>query len=114
MRYGGAAHGLALAQMIMDSSLPVNLRVIIPAVENSISGNSFRPGDILKSRKGLTVEIGSTDAEGRLILADALTEACSSSPDLIIDCATLTGAAHIALGPNIQPFFVIMTLFLAQ
>lgn len=102
---GGAAHVLALAQMIMEAKLPVNLRLLIPAVENSISANAYRPGDVLTSRKGLTVEIGNTDAEGRLILADALTEGSSTSPDLIIDCATLTGAARIAVGPLVQPFF---------
>lgn len=102
---GGAAHVLGLASMIMDAKLPVRLRVIIPAVENSINGNAFRPGDILRSRKGLTVEIGNTDAEGRLILADALDLADSESPDLLIDMATLTGAARVALGPELPPFY---------
>jgi len=83
----------------------VRLRVIIPAVENSISGNAFRPGDILKSRKGLSIEIGNTDAEGRLVLGDALCLADEQSPDLLIDMATLTGAARVALGPDLPPFY---------
>jgi leucyl aminopeptidase len=91
--------------MIMDAKLKVDLRVIIPVVENSISANAFRPGDIYKSRKGLTVQIDNTDAEGRLILADALTYADEESPDLLIDMATLTGAARVALGPDLPPFF---------
>src|SRR5690606_9186517 len=90
---GGAATVLGLAYMIMDAGLPVRLRVLIPAVENSISGNAYRPGDILQSRKGKTVEIGNTDAEGRLILADALAAADEEAPELLIDMATLTGAA---------------------
>jgi len=102
---GGAATVLGLARMIMDAKLPVRLRVLIPAVENSIAGNAFRPGDVLKSRKGLTVEIGNTDAEGRLILADALALADEESPDLLVDMATLTGAARVALGPDVPPFF---------
>ncbi|MEE1611746.1 leucyl aminopeptidase family protein [Microvirga sp. CF3016] len=102
---GGAAATLALASMIMDAKLPVRLRVLIPAVENSISGNAFRPGDILPSRKGITVEIGNTDAEGRLILADALALADEESPDLLVDFATLTGAARVALGPELPPFY---------
>ncbi len=102
---GGAANVLALAMMIMGSKLPVRLRVLIPAVENSISAGAFRPGDILKSRKGLTVEIGNTDAEGRLILADALALADEESPDVMIDMATLTGAARVALGPDLAPFY---------
>jgi leucyl aminopeptidase len=97
---GGAAHALALAQLIMGAGLPVQLHLIIPAVENAISGNAFRPGDVLSSRKGLSVEIGNTDAEGRLILGDALTRASEEKPDLILDFATLTGAARIALGPD--------------
>lgn len=97
---GGAAHAIALAGLIMNARLPVRLHLIIPAVENAISGDSFRPGDVLKSRKGLTVEIGNTDAEGRLILGDALTRASEEKPDLIIDFATLTGAARVALGPD--------------
>ena len=102
---GGAANVLGLAQMIMDAKLPVCLRVIIPAVENSIAGNAFRPGDILKSRKGLNIEIGNTDAEGRLVLGDALCLADEQSPDLLIDMATLTGAARVALGPDLPPFY---------
>ncbi|MFL5259819.1 MAG: leucyl aminopeptidase family protein, partial [Hyphomicrobiales bacterium] len=102
---GGAAHALALADLIMTAKLRVKLRVLIPAVENSISGNAFRPGDVLRSRKGLTVEIGNTDAEGRLILADALALADEESPELLVDFATLTGAARVALGPDLPPFY---------
>jgi leucyl aminopeptidase len=102
---GGAAHTLGLARMIMQSNLAVNLRVLIPAVENSVSANAYRPGDIIKSRKGLTIEIGNTDAEGRVVLADALTEAVSEKPDLIIDIATLTGAARVALGTDLPALF---------
>ena len=102
---GGAAHVLALAQLIMEAGLKVRLRVLIPAVENAVSGNAFRPGDVLQSRKGLTVEIGNTDAEGRLVLADALAEADSEAPELLIDMATLTGAARVALGPDLPPFY---------
>lgn len=97
---GGAAHAIALAGLVMGAKLPVRLHLLVPAVENAISGNSFRPGDVLKSRKGLTVEIGNTDAEGRLILGDALTRASEEKPELIIDFATLTGAARVALGPE--------------
>ena len=102
---GGAATALALAHMIMARGLKVRLRVIVPAVENSISGTSFRPRDIYKSRKGLTVEIGNTDAEGRLVLADALALADEDNPALIADFATLTGAARVAMGPDVPPFF---------
>ena len=102
---GGAANVLGLAQMIMAAKLPVRLRVLIPAVENSIAGNAFRPGDVLRSRKGITVEIGNTDAEGRLVLGDALALADADKPDLLIDMATLTGAARVALGPDIAPFY---------
>ena len=102
---GGAANVLGLAQMIMQAKLKVRLRVLIPAVENSIAGNAFRPGDVLKSRKGLTVEIGNTDAEGRLVLADALSLADEEKPDLLVDMATLTGAARVALGPDLPPFY---------
>nr|WP_245414497.1 leucyl aminopeptidase family protein [Aestuariivirga litoralis] len=102
---GGAANVLGLAQMIMAANLKVRLRVLIPAVENSIAGNAFRPGDVLKSRKGITVEIGNTDAEGRLVLGDALALADAEQPDLLIDMATLTGAARVALGPDLPPFF---------
>jgi leucyl aminopeptidase len=102
---GGAATALALASMLMDGAVPVRLRVLLPIVENSISSNAFRTGDIYRSRKGLTVEIGNTDAEGRLILADALTYASEDQPDLLFDFATLTGAARVALGPELPPFY---------
>ncbi|MGI9370606.1 MAG: leucyl aminopeptidase family protein [Ruegeria sp.] len=102
---GGAANVLGLARMIMALELPVQLRVLIPAVENSVSGNAFRPGDILTSRKGLTVEINNTDAEGRLVLADALAMADEDGPDLVISMATLTGAARVAVGADLAPFF---------
>jgi leucyl aminopeptidase len=102
---GGAAHALALAQMIMALGLSVRLSVLVPVVENAISGDAMRPGDVLASRKGLTIEVGNTDAEGRLILADALTRACELSPALTIDMATLTGAARVALGPQVIPFY---------
>ena len=102
---GGAASVLGLASMIMDAGLPVTLRVLIPAVENSVSANSFRPGDVLTARNGITVENRNTDAEGRLVLGDALVEASSEDPDLIIDMATLTGAARVALGPDLPPLF---------
>jgi len=102
---GGAACVLALAHMIMDRGLKLRLRVLIPAVENAISGAAFRPLDIYRSRKGLTVEIGNTDAEGRLILADALALADEEKPELIVDMATLTGAARVALGPELPPFY---------
>jgi leucyl aminopeptidase len=102
---GGAAHVLGLAQMIMAAKLPVRLRVLIPAVENSVSGASFRPSDVIKTRKGISVEVGDTDAEGRLVLCDALFEACSEKPKLVIDFATLTGAARVALGPDLPAMF---------
>ncbi|XBQ14840.1 MAG: leucyl aminopeptidase family protein [Oceanicaulis sp.] len=102
---GGAANVLGLASIIMDAKLPVRLHVLIPAVENAISANAFRPGDILNSRKGLTVEVGNTDAEGRLVLADAITKAIESDPELLIDMATLTGAARVALGPELAPVY---------
>ncbi len=102
---GGAAHALALAALVMRARLPVRLKLLIPAVENAVSGAAFRPGDILKSRKGLTVEVGNTDAEGRLILADALADAVESEPELILDFATLTGAARVALGPDLPAMF---------
>lgn len=102
---GGAANVLGLASMIMAAGLKVRLRVLIPAVENSIAGNAFRPGDVLTSRKGTTVEIGNTDAEGRLVLADALALADDEEPELLIDMATLTGAARVALGPDLPPFY---------
>ncbi|TSJ60869.1 leucyl aminopeptidase family protein [Starkeya sp. 3C] len=102
---GGAANAIGLAQMIMARNLPVRLRLIVPAVENAIDGSAFRPGDIFPSRKGLTVEIGNTDAEGRLILADALSLADEEAPELLIDFATLTGAARVALGPELPPAY---------
>jgi leucyl aminopeptidase len=102
---GGAANVLALAQMVMDAKLKVRLRVLIPAVENAVAGNAFRPLDIFTSRKGITVEIGNTDAEGRLVLADALALADEEKPDLLIDMGTLTGAARVALGPDLPPFY---------
>ncbi|MSP42139.1 MAG: leucyl aminopeptidase family protein [Alphaproteobacteria bacterium] len=102
---GGAANVLGLAHMIMGAGLKLRLRVLIPVAENAVAGNAFRPGDILNSRKGLTVEIGNTDAEGRLILADALTEGASEQPEYLFDLATLTGAARTALGAEIPPFF---------
>ncbi|MTJ06027.1 MAG: leucyl aminopeptidase family protein [Sediminimonas qiaohouensis] len=102
---GGAANVLGLAHMIMALGLPLRLRVLIPAVENCVSANSFRPGDILTSRAGLTVEINNTDAEGRLVLADALTCGAEGAPDLMISMATLTGAARVAMGPDIAPVF---------
>ncbi|WP_342150127.1 leucyl aminopeptidase family protein [Methylorubrum sp. SB2] len=102
---GGAAAALAAAEMIMGDDLPVRLRLIVPSVENAISGEAFRPGDVIRSRAGLTVEIGNTDAEGRLILADALTLAEADAPELLIDFATLTGAARVALGPDLPAFF---------
>jgi len=102
---GGAANVLALAQMVMDAKLKVRLRVVIPAVENAVAGNAFRPLDIFRSRKGLSVEIGNTDAEGRLILADALALADEERPELLIDMGTLTGAARVALGPDLPPFY---------
>ncbi|TPL20406.1 MULTISPECIES: leucyl aminopeptidase family protein [unclassified Mesorhizobium] len=102
---GGAANVLGLASMIMASGLNVRLRVLIPAVENSIAGNAFRPGDVLASRKGMSVEIGNTDAEGRLVLGDALALADEEEPQLLVDMATLTGAARVALGPDLPPFY---------
>jgi leucyl aminopeptidase len=102
---GGAAHALALAGLVMGAGLKVRLQVLVPAVENAIAGNAFRPGDVLRSRKGLTVEIGNTDAEGRLVLADALALASEGEPDLIVDFATLTGAARVALGPDLPALF---------
>ena len=102
---GGAACVLALAHMLMQLHAPVHLRVLVPAVENSIDGGAYRPGDVLRSRKGLTVEIGNTDAEGRLVLADALAAADEERPDLLVDLATLTGAARVALGPEVPAAF---------
>lgn len=102
---GGSAHALALARLIMENNLPVRLHLLVPAVENAISSNSFRPGDVLKSRQGITVEITNTDAEGRLILGDALTRASEKKPEFLIDFATLTGAARVALGPDLPALF---------
>ena len=102
---GGAAHALALAGLVMAAALPIRLHLLIPAVENAIAGNAFRPGDVLRTRLGLTVENTNTDAEGRLILGDALTKAGEDKPELILDFATLTGAARVALGPDLPPLF---------
>jgi leucyl aminopeptidase len=102
---GGAAHALALASLVMQAGLKVRLHVLVPAVENAIAGNAFRPGDVLPSRAGLSVEIGNTDAEGRLVLGDALTRAGEEAPELIVDFATLTGAARVALGPDLPAMF---------
>ena len=102
---GGAAHALALAGLVMEANLPVRLHLLIPAVENAIAANAFRPGDVLRSRLGPTVENTNTDAEGRLILADALAKAGEGNPELILDFATLTGAARVALGPDLPPLF---------
>jgi leucyl aminopeptidase len=102
---GGAAHALALGRMVMAAGLPVRLAVLVPVVENAISGDAMRPGDVLASRKGLSIEVGNTDAEGRLILADALTRAAELEPALTLDMATLTGAARVALGPQLPPFY---------
>ena len=102
---GGAANVLGVAQVIMEMALPVHLKVLIPAVENAIAGNAMRPLDIVETRAGTTIEIGNTDAEGRVILADALTRAGESNPELIIDFATLTGAARVALGTELPAFF---------
>lgn len=102
---GGAAHALGLANLVMENNLPVNLRVLIPAVENAVSGNAFRPGDVLRTRSGKTVEIDNTDAEGRLVLCDALTDAVADDPSMVIDFATLTGAARVALGTEVPAYF---------
>ena len=102
---GGAAHALGLARMIMMAGLPVSLRVLIPAVENMVSGNAFKPLDVIRTRKGITVEVGNTDAEGRLVLCDALAEAADQEPALLVDFATLTGAARVALGPDLPAMY---------
>ena len=102
---GGGAHALALACLVMQHKLPVRLLLLIPAVENSVAGNAYRPGDVIETRKGLSVEIGNTDAEGRVVLADALAYACEQKPDLVIDFATLTGAARVAMGAELTPLF---------
>ncbi len=111
---GGAANALGLARLIMEEKLDLELRVLIPAVENAISGDAFRPGDIIRSRKGLTVEIGNTDAEGRLVLADAMTLGAETGPQLMITLATLTGAARVALGPELPPFYCDDEAFAAR
>lgn len=111
---GGSAAVLALGDMIMSAGLKVRLRVMVPAVENAISGNAFRPLDVIRTRKGLTVEIGNTDAEGRIILCDALAEADSENPELIVDFATLTGAARVALGPQLPAMFTNDDKFAAE
>jgi leucyl aminopeptidase len=102
---GGAAHAIALAELVLRAKLPVRLSLLIPAVENSIAGNAYRPGEVIRTRAGITVEIDNTDAEGRLVLCDALSYASESKPDLIIDFATLTGAARVALGPDLPALF---------
>jgi leucyl aminopeptidase len=102
---GGAAHAIALAELVLEAKLPVRLTLLIPAVENSIAGNAYRPGEVIKTRGGLTVEIDNTDAEGRLVLCDALAYAAEQKPDLILDFATLTGAARVALGPDLPALF---------
>jgi leucyl aminopeptidase len=102
---GGAAHALGLAQLVMATKLPLRLIVLIPAVENSVGGNAFRPGDVIRTRAGISVEIDNTDAEGRLVLCDALAYAAEKSPELLIDFATLTGAARVALGPELPALF---------
>ncbi|HEX6832476.1 MAG TPA: leucyl aminopeptidase family protein, partial [Rudaea sp.] len=102
---GGAAHAIALAEWILSAKLPVRLTLLIPAVENAVSGNAYRPGEVIRTRSGLTVEIDNTDAEGRLVLCDALAYAAEQKPDLIIDIATLTGAARVALGPELPALF---------
>ena len=111
---GGAAVALGLARLLMERSAPVRLRLLIPAVENAIGGDAYRPGDVLRSRRGLSVEVNNTDAEGRLVLADALAEACSESPALLLDFATLTGAARVALGPDLPAAFSNDPALLAQ
>jgi leucyl aminopeptidase len=102
---GGAATVLGLARLIMEADLPVRLVVRVGCVENSISGTAMRPLDVIRTRKGITVEVGNTDAEGRLVLCDLLAEACDEAPSLLIDCATLTGAARVALGPDLPAMF---------
>jgi len=102
---GGAAHALALARLVMQAKLPVRLKLLIPALENAVAGNAYRPGDVIATRKGLQIEIGNTDAEGRVVLADALAYASESKPDLIVDFATLTGSARVALGTDLPALF---------
>jgi leucyl aminopeptidase len=102
---GGAAHALGLAQLVMAMRLPLRLTMLVPAVENSIAGNAFRPGEVIRTRSGISVEVDNTDAEGRLVLCDALTYAGEQSPSLLLDFATLTGAARVALGPELPALF---------
>ena len=102
---GGAAHAIALAGLVMQTNLPVRLRLLVPAVENAVSGNAYRPGDIITTREGITVEIDNTDAEGRVILSDALSEGSTETPDLMVDFATLTGAARVAVGTELPAMF---------
>jgi len=111
---GGSAAALAFALLVMRTKLPVRLRVLIPAADNSVAGNAFRPGDVLTSRSGLTVEIGNTDAEGRLVLADALSLADEEEPDYLVTFATLTGAARVALGPELPAFYADDEAFAGQ
>jgi leucyl aminopeptidase len=111
---GGAACALGLSRLLLELGAPIELRLLIPAVENSIGSRAYRPGDVWRSRKGLTVEIGNTDAEGRLVLADALCEADAERPDLLIDLATLTGAARTALGPDLPAAFATDEALTAQ
>lgn len=111
---GGAAHTMGLAYLIMANNLPIRLRLLIPAAENAVAGNAFRPGDVIPTRKGLTVEIDNTDAEGRLVLGDALTEGASENPDLMIDFATLTGACRVALGTDLPGFFTNQKLLASE
>jgi leucyl aminopeptidase len=111
---GGAATALTLARLITEAGLDLRLRTVIPIVENAISAPAMRPGDVLRSRKGLTVEVGNTDAEGRLILADALALADEEAPELMLDFATLTGAARVALGPDLVPFYTDDDAFAAE
>ena len=102
---GGAAHAIGLADLVMSTALPVRLRLLVPAVENAIAGNAYRPGDVIATRKGLTIEVENTDAEGRIVLSDALAEGAAEAPDLMIDFATLTGAARVALGTDLPAMF---------
>jgi len=102
---GGAAHAIGLAQLIMALELPIRLRLLVASAENAISSNAFRPGDVIRTRSGITVEIDNTDAEGRLVLCDALSDACDEQPDLLMDFATLTGAARVAVGTEIAAYF---------
>ena len=102
---GGAAHAIGLADLVMSTALPVRLRLLVPAVENAIGGNAYRPGDVVPTRKGLTIEVDNTDAEGRIVLSDALAEGAADTPDLMIDFATLTGAARVALGADLPAMF---------